>query len=407
MKRFLTMLGAALMLPVSGWAQQPSPIAPDDQTAVVQGNNAFAVELYGQLRSQSGNLFFSPESISTALAMTYAGARGDTAAEMAKTLHLTLPQEKLHATMAALLRDLNAAHDGYQLKVANALWAQQGYTFLDDFLKLTRNNYGDELHQVDFKNASESARQTINDWVEQQTANKIKDLIQPGVLTRNTRMVLTNAVYFKGDWLTQFDKKLTQEENFHVTRTQNVRVPLMHCEDNFNYLDGGTFQALEIPYKGKELSMIVFLPSQVDGLTAFEQSLTAANMQQWLGQLQPASEVQLSMPTFKVTAQFQLNEVLDRMGMRQAFDSRVADFSAMTGKRELFISAVVHKAFVDVNEEGTEAAAATVLMEQRPDIAIRELPPPVFRADHPFFFVIRENRFGSILFIGRVADPSR
>jgi len=404
---FLALVPGVIVLAADG----PSAVDPD-QAEVVDGNNAFAVDLYAQLKSQQGNLFFSPERISTALAMTYAGARGDTAAEMAKTLHFTLPPKKLHPAMAALLRDRNAVHGGYELKAANALWGQQGYAFLDDFLTMTRDNYGAGLNQADFKGATEDARLTINSWVEQQTENKIKELLQPGLLTKETRLVLTNAIYFKGDWQTQFKKEDTKDQDFHVSAAQNVKTPLMHMTKGFNYFDGSTFQALEIPYKDKKLSMIIFLPNDVDGLPAFEQLLTADKSQQWLGQLQPCPEVIVTMPKFKMEAQFGLKEVLIAMGMGQAFDIRAADFTGIMSREvmqrdgNLSISAVVHKADVDVNEEGTEASAATAVVSISKKVKTATPPPPIFRADHPFLFLIRDNRSGSILFMGRVTDPT-
>ena len=241
----LLMLFFVLLPPARG-AQTPLPA---DRAALVEGDNAFAVTLYGQLRNQSGNLFFSPASISAALAMAYAGARGDTASAMAKTLHFTLPPDRLHPAMGALLSGFNAAHPGYQLSVANALWAQRGYNFLDDFLKLMNNDYGACFNQVDFKGSTEAARLTINRWVEQKTANKITDLLQPGALRATTRLVLTNAIYFKGNWQSQFDKALTKEEDFHLSPAQTRKAPLMHREGGFNYFDGKTFQVLEIPYQ--------------------------------------------------------------------------------------------------------------------------------------------------------------
>jgi len=400
MNRFLIIICAGLLLPSAAWAAD----SPSDQAEAIKGNNAFTVGLYEQLKSQPGNLFFSPESISTALAMTYAGARGDTATEMANVLHFTLPPEKLHPAMGALLSNLNAAHDGYQLKVANALWGQQGYTFLDSFLKTTKDNYGAGLNQVDFKGATEAARATINSWVEQQTANRIKDLIGQGVLKPDTRLVLTNAIYFKGDWDKPFKKEDTKDEDFHVSSTQTIKAQLMHSIDEFNYFDGVTFQALEIPYKNKELSMIVFLPKDADGLAAFEQTVTADTLQQWLGQLRPVSKVIVALPKFKVEEQFGLGNTLQAMGMKQAFGAG-ADFSEMDGKHDLFISAVIHKAYVDVNEEGTEAAAATGIPMVHPAVAFQEPPPIIFRVDHPFLFVIRDNKSGSILFMGRVINP--
>jgi serpin B len=402
---------AFLAAPVAAWVAEISPPSAADRASAVEGNNAFAIALYAQLRSKGGNLFFSPESISTALAMTYAGARGDTAAEMARTLHFTLAPDRLHPAMGALLSDLNATHEGYQLRVANALWAQQGYTFLDSFLAQMKSDYGAGFNQVDFKRANEAARLTINTWVERQTEDKIKDLLGPGALNSKTRLVLTNAIYFKGDWQTPFAKSQTMAEDFHVSASQTVKAPLMHREGAFNYFNGGTFQALEIPYKSRELSMIVLLPNDAGGLPALEQSmeqsLTAPNTQQWLSQLRPVSKVILTLPRFNMTQQFELNDTLSAMGMPLAFEKDGADFSAMIGKRELFISAVVHKAYVEVNEEGTEAAAATAVIVNRAMAMQRPQLPIVFRADHPFVFLLRDNRSGAILFMGRVTDPAK
>lgn len=405
MKPLQSLLITCIFLPIAAWAAETPPLATPDQAAVVEGNNAFAVDLYGQLRKRSGNLFFSPESISAALAMTYAGARGDTASQLANTLHFTLPPERLHPAMGGLLSDLNAVHDGYQLRVANALWAQPGYTFLDSFLKVTKTDYGAGFNQVDFKGETEAARLTINRWIEQKTENKIKDLIQPGVLDSMTKLVLTNAIYFKGDWQTQFDKAKTKDEDFHVSPGQTVKTPLMHREGEFNYFNGETFQVLEIPYKSTELSMIIFLPNDMSGLPVLEQALTASNTQKWLRQLGPASKVVVTMPSFKLTQQFELESTLSAMGMPLAFQ-KGADFSGMTGNREFFISAAIHKAYVDVNEEGTEAAAATAVVIRPAAARLHPQPTPVFRADHPFVFLIRDHRSGSILFMGRVINPA-
>jgi len=404
MKLLLSLLVPCLVLLPHAQGAELKPVAAADRTAVVEGNNAFAFSLYGQLRNRNGNLFFSPESISTALAMAYAGARGNTAAEMAKTLHFTLPQQQLNPAMGALLSDLNAVHDGYQLTVANALWAQQGYTFLDNFLQLLKTDYGAGLNQVDFKGATETARLTINRWVEQKTQDKIKDLLQPGTLAPSTRLVLTNAIYFKGDWQTQFDKAQTKDEDFYPSQAQTKKVAFMHRIGSFSYFDGGTFQVLEIPYKSKELSMIVLLPKDRSGLPALEQSLTASNTQQWLSQMGELDKVIVALPKFKSTQQFELGATLGAMGMAQAF-SGSADFSGMTGKQDLAISEVIHKAYIDVNEEGTEAAAATAVGMRAMAMRGPVEQPPVFRADHPFIFLIRDNRSSSILFLGRMADP--
>ena len=404
----LLLLISLLFSPEASIMAQPPAAPTPDQAAVVQGNNAFAVDLYGKLRAKDGNLFFSPESISTALAMAYAGARGDTAAQVAKTLDFTLPPAQLHPAMGALLKDLNAPHATYQLHVADALWAEKDFAFLPDYLKLMSADYGAGFNPVDFKTAPEAARATINKWVEQKTENKIQDLIPAGALTPATRLVLTNAIYFKGDWETQFNKTATQVEDFHLTAETTIKTPLMHRQGEFKYLNGGSFQALEIPYKSGELSMIVFLPNDVDGLAALEQKLTPANAGKWMSGMQAGRKVILTLPKFKMTRQFELAGTLGSMGMPLAFERAGSDFSGMTGKRDLWISAVIHKAFVDVNEEGTEAAAATGVI-MRNAMARRAEPevPIVFRADHPFVFVIRDNASGAILFMGRVSDPTK
>ena len=400
MLRFAFPLLALLLLV----AAVPTSAAPSksDIAAVVRGNNEFAFDLYAQLKEKDGNLFFSPESISTALAMTYSGARGTTAEEMAKTLHFTLKNDHLHPAFHALIEELNGAGKkrGYQLSVANALWGQQGFKFLTDFLKLTKKNYGAGLQEVDFAGNTEGARKTINAWVEKETKDKIKDLLQPGVLDSLTRLVLTNAIYFKGDWDRQFKKDLTQKDAFHLSADNKVDAQVMHDTGKFKYFDGGTFQALELPYKGKELSMVVLLPKKIDGLADFEKTLTAAKVADCLPKLRE-QEVSVSLPKFKMTSEFSLNDTLNAMGIKQLFNANGADLSGMDGQRDLFVSAVVHKAYVDVNEEGTEAAAATAVV-----VALAAAPAhPEFRADHPFVFLIRDNRSGSVLFLGRVANP--
>jgi serpin B len=371
---------------------------------VADGCNRFAFDLYARLKGAEGNLFLSPYSISTALAMTSAGARGETADQMAKVLCLPESGDEVHAAYGALQGDLNAAGEKgtFELAVANRLWGQKGYGFLPDYLALVEKKYGAGLEQVDFAGATEAARQTINAWVEKQTRDKIKDLLKPGVLDAMTRLVLTNAIYFKGKWAEEFDKKATQEEDFFLTPEKKVAAPLMHQKAKFGYFEGDGLQALELPYQGGRLAMVVLLPKAKDGLAALEASLSADKVAGWLGQLR-RREVQVTLPRFKTTAEFSLKDMLVAMGMADAFGGK-ADFSGMNGKKDLFISAVVHKAFVDVNEEGTEAAAATgvaVAAKSKP------APPPVFRADHPFLFLIRDQKTGAILFLGRILDPTK
>ncbi len=406
MKSFLYLLFPLLF--VQG-AMAASPSAPPaDQAEAVNGSNAFAVDLYAQLSKQPGNLFFSPESISTAFGMAYAGASGETATEMQHVLHFTLPPDRLHPAMGALLAAMNSQHKGYELHVADALWAQQDASFEQSYLKLVQSDYGAGFHRVNFTISPESVRSTINAWVGKQTNDKIKDLIGQGALNTTTRLVLTNAIYFKGDWQDPFDAEATQKEEFHLSATQWAMAPMMHRTGGYSYYDGGTFQALELPYAGNEISMVVLLPKETDGLPALEKSFASGVAGEWIQKLEPVDKVILTLPRFTMTQQFELSSTLSAMGMAQAF-SGAADFSGMTGKPDFSISAAIHKAYIDVNEKGTEAAAATAIVMYA--TAMRreapEPPPVVFRADHPFLFILLDTRSGSMLFLGRIADPTK
>jgi serpin B len=406
MKSLLSLLFPLLF--VQG-AMAASPSAPPaDQAEAVNGSNAFAVDLYAQLSKQPGNLFFSPESISTAFGMAYAGAHGGTATEMQHVFHFTLPPDRLHPAMGALLTEMNAQHKGYELRVADALWAQQDASFMPDYLKLVQTDYGAGFHRVNFEISPDSVRTIINAWVEKQTDDKIKDLIGPGAINATTRLVLTNAIYFKGGWQNQFESGATQKEEFHLSATQWVMAPMMHRTGGYSYYDGGTFQALELPYAGNEISMVVLLPKENDGLAALETSFASGIAGDWIQKLAPVDKVILTLPRFTMTQQFELSSALSAMGMAQAF-SGSADFSGMTGKPDFSISAAIHKAYIDVNEQGTEAAAATSIV-MRATAMRREIPEPppiVFRADHPFLFILLDSKSGSMLFLGRVADPTK
>ncbi|MBI5239153.1 MAG: serpin family protein [Elusimicrobia bacterium] len=391
----------------------PAAAAPADQAAVVQGNTSFALQLYSRLASRPGNLFFSPYSISSALAMTYGGAAGHTAEEMAKTLRLDLPSSRLHAAFGGLNQALNEGgkKGGYSLSVANALWGQRGAAFLAPFLDLVKRGYGAGLSQLDFKGDAEGARKSINGWVEQKTSGRIKDLIAPGVLNHLTQLVLTNAIYFKGKWEKEFKAGFTSDEPFYAVSGKQVKARLMRQTTEFGYFDGGTFQQLEMPYQGQDLAMVVLLPRDKYGLAALEQTLSAEALQDWSAKVRRV-KVQVHLPKFKMTEQIALAKELKALGMSEAFDKQKADFAPMNGKRPpdaeaLSISEVIHKAFVEVNEEGTEAAAATAVVMQTLGMSAhpRLPPPPVFRADHPFLFLIRDLHSGSILFLGRVVDP--
>lgn len=390
----------------------------DEAKLVAGGNNDFALQLYGQLRNEKGNLFFSPYSISTALAMTYAGAKGRTQEQMAQVLCFPTSQEVMQKlaesrepltpesfarAFGAIVRDLNqrGGRGSYELRVANALWGQQDYQFLASFTKRVESEYGGHLDRVNFVSAAETARQTINAWVEKQTNDKIKNLIAPDVLDNLTRLVLTNAVYFKGNWAAQFKKDRTTDEPFALLDGGKVQVPMMTQEARFGYAETDTLQILEMPYVGEDLSMVVLLPKETAGIGALEKTLTGENLSKWLAAVRQ-QEVNVALPKFKTTQRLDLKAVLQTLGMTDAFSLK-ADFSGMTGQPDLLISAVIHQAYVDVNEEGTEAAAATaVVMSLKSAVPDRV---PVFRADRPFLFLIRDARSGSILFLGRMMNP--
>jgi serpin B len=364
--------------------------------------NTFSVDLYRKLSSENaGNLFFSPYSISTALAMTYGGARGDTAEEMNRVLHFG-GQNATHPAFAALRTSLNGIQEkgDIQLSIANALWPQQDYAFLPAYMDLIRKDYGSEIRPVNYAQDTEGARKQINRWVEQQTNQKIKDLIGQGVLNSLTRLVLVNAIYFKGNWASQFDAKDTRTAQFRLPDGNTADVQMMSRKARYGLAEEDNLQVLELPYEGGDLSMLVLLPSEADGLPALEQAIST-DMLSSLGFR--TQEVQVSLPVFKLESSFGMSETLKQMGMPKAFSTE-SDLSGMDGTRDLYISAVIHKAFIEVNEEGTEAAAATGVV-----VGLRSLPrpPKEFNADHPFLFLIRENSTGTILFMGRMMDPSK
>jgi serpin B len=408
MKILALLLSVSVVFSMVVDAQGATPIKSTYQWSpeLVAGNNRFALDLYHELSAKPDQpVFFSPYSISTALAMTYAGARGDTATEMAKTLHFTLPEEQLQSAFGSAMKQLTAAapDHGYQFRIANRLWGQTGYHFLDSFLKITRDDYGAELSQLDF-NQTEQARATINAWVEQQTNDKIKDLIPPGAVDHDTRLVLTNAIYFKGDWQLPFNKDLTQTSPFYPTAKKAAQVQMMYQEKSFKFARSADALILEMPYKSGDLSMVVVLPTKVGGLAAFEKTFTADTYASQIAPL-PRKEVRVWLPKFKATQESQLGQTLSAMGMPSAFSPSKADFSGMDGERNLFISKVLHKAFVDVDEKGTEAAAATGVI-MAPTAAFRpRQEPEEFKADHPFIYIIRDTRSGIILFMGRYTGP--
>jgi serpin B len=376
----------------------------NDIKKAVVGNTDFAFDLYGKLRVRepNGNLVFSPYSISSALAMTYAGARGDTEKQIAETLHFTLTKKCLHPAFGALQKHLiqDEKSHGYELLLANALWGQKGETILKEFLDLNKQFYDAGFTLLDFVNETEKSRQIINRWVEEKTKEKIRELIPLGGVNGLTVLVLTNAIYFKGEWKTKFERKDTERADFKIPDIGNVEIDMMHLKkEDFKYYEDEKMQALELPYKGNEISLVVFLPKETEGIKEFENTLTAEDLNVLLSKMEPW-EVEVYFPKFKISwGTFVLNDTLTDLGMPDAFDEGKADFSGINGERGLWISDIFHKAFIEVNEEGTEAAAGTGSI-------ISASIHKVFRADHPFIFIIKDNRTGSILFMGRLMNPA-
>lgn len=371
--------------------------------AVTNANNKFAFDLYSQLdKSENGNLFYSPYSISAALAMTYEGAKGKTADEMKSVFNF--PESNiLRPNFAAIYNDINKGASDYELRTGNALWVQQDFPFLADYKTRVEKYFGGKAANLDFVSESEKSRQTINSFIGEQTNNKIKDLIPTGFLNAMTRLVLTNAIYFKGTWQWEFDTSDTRDSDFKITPTNIVKTPMMNMDPDkasFNYADTGDLQILELPYKGDEISMLVLLPSE--NLDAIETTLTAEKLNEYKSKMKETKLDSISLPKFEFDTKYFMKDVLSALGMPTAF-SESADFSGMTGKRDLFISFVIHQAYVKVDEKGTEAAAATAVGMQTTSVR----PRTDFRADHPFVFLIQDKGTGNILFFGRMVDPTK
>jgi serpin B len=384
-------------------------VPASDLEQLVAGNTAFAFDLYQTLRPSNGNVVYSPYSISLAFAMAYGGARCGTAVQMADVLHYTLAGDQFHPAFNALALDLARRPDQanvdekerFQLSIANALWGQDGWPFLPEYLDLLAANYGAGMRLVDFENAPESARKQINDWVSNQTNNRIKDIIPPGTIDTLTRLVLANAIYFKATWEDEFDANDTADKPFYLLNDDTVSVPMMGIghQVNLPYAVGNGWQAVALPYKGGLTEMLIIVPDSRN----FE-ILESTLMVEWFAEILAAmepKEIILSMPKFTFETQYGLKDILAGLGMQDAFEPSTADFSGIDGKNDLFISDAIHKAFIAVDEKGTEAAAATTITMQ-----MASLPQGVvLTIDRPFFFFIRDVPTGAILFMGRVVDP--
>lgn len=387
---------------------------------VVNANNQFAFDLYNEFDSQEqGNMFYSPYSISTALAMTYEGARGQTADEIQSVFHF--PENSiLRPNSAAIYNGLNEKNQEYELKTGNALWAQYDYEFLDEYMNNVEKYYGGKATNLDFAKETEKSRQTINSFIEEQTNGKIKDLIPKEVLSPMTRLVLTNAIYFKGTWEWEFDKSDTQERDFKITPENVVKTEMMHMspdEANFNYMETEKIQMIELPYKGDELSMLILLPRQgqewnwetrekiIYDYSIEDIEFNYEKFNEYKSEMKETNLDSIYLPKFEFDSKYFMAKNLENLGMPKAFIPGGADFSGMDGTNYLFISDVIHQAYVKVDEEGTEAAAATAVVMV--ESSMEGSGPPVFNADHPFIFIIQEKQTGNILFLGRVNDPTQ
>jgi serpin B len=407
-------LTACSVAPVSaGTAKSDKPrvTAPEvdntDLETLVDGNTAFALDLYRELRADEGNIFYSPYSLSVALAMTYAGARGETELQMADALSFYLAQDRLHPAFNCLDQELASRgegaegkdEEGFRLNIVNDIWGQRDFTFLTDFLDTLAENYGAGLRILDFIGEPEASRIAINDYISEQTEGKIPDLIPEGIIDHLTRLILTNAIYFNAAWQYPFGEEMTSEGTFHLLDGGEVTVPMMHQTESFGYAEGDGYQAVELKYDGEELSMVILLPG-AGQFASFETSLDAERLADIIDNLEP-KHVELTLPKWEYESSFRLKETLKAMGMPIAFTAS-ADFSGMTGKPVLYIDEVLHKAFVSVDEAGTEAAAASAVIMK---LTAMPTDTAVVKADRPFIFLIRDIKTGTILFLGRVVNP--
>ncbi len=368
--------------------------------ATVEGYNGFAFDLYGRYSAGDGNILFSPYSISTALSMTYEGARGETADEMEAVFGLLEDPSDRLPSVARIYNTLNDADREYALHTVNALWVQQGYPVVEDYVDAIVSYYGGDVNALDFVAEPDESRVTINEWVEERTNDRIKDLFPSGSIDADVRLVLTNAIYFKGDWLIEFDEDATGEEEFHVSPTTTVTVDMMRLSgETFNYAETDDLQILELPYTGEDISMLILLPRE-GHMGDVESQLSADRLGEWLEMMEGAA-VNVYLPRFTFETKYFMKEDLAEMGMPTAFTG-AANFSGMNAEDQLFIDKVIHQAFIEVNEKGTEAAAATGVSVKLTSAA----PGETFRADRPFVFLIRDIDTGVIMFMGRVTDPS-
>jgi len=379
-----------------------NPVQAQNTQTLVRGNNGFSLELYKKLDSKEKNIFFSPISITTAFAMVYLGAKNETAKEISKTLNYNMPADSTSMAFNELTKQMNQSAETSKitLEIANMLWGQKGSKLLKSYLTNCKKYFGASLRELDFLGNSSGSADIINKWVSDKTNNKIKNLVNPALL-KGASLVLTNAVYFYGNWDIKFKKDNTRKEKFYISEKNTFDTDMMHQTEKFNYGKFNNYAVLELPYKNKSMSMFILLPDKINGLNEMEKNLSNDDLENSLNNLEK-TKVNITLPKFKIEYSTGLSDILSKMGMTSAFGPK-ADFSGMTGSKGLFISSVIHKAFIDVNEEGTEAAAATAI------IMTKSMPMPEktkdFKADHPFMFMIRDNSSGCILFMGNLLKP--
>ena len=399
------MLMLILILP----ALAPAADSPVIVEKLVKDNTVFAIELYKKLCSETGNISISPYSISASLAMACAGARGNTQKQMTETLRFSVEPKNVQPAFESLrlILDKLEGNGGVSLNVANSLWPQKGYDIFPEYKDLLKTYYGASTISLDYKSQPGEAIKTINEWVEGRTQGRIKDIITPDAINPNTKMVLTNAICFKGDWEEKFDDDLTEDSKFFISSDNSTEIQMMKHTGMFKYADIESLQILEIPYAGNELSMIAILPKDTEGIRALERNISSENLNIWKAKM-GSTKVLAHIPRFKILSSFDLSDALVSMGMIDAFNSRDANFNGIAPRNDdpLFLSTVIHKAFVEVNEEGTQASAATSMIATD-EISLNDAQIPVFQADHPFIFLIQENQTGSILFMGRVSEPTK
>jgi serine protease inhibitor len=402
------------VLAASDLSRVPASAPRENVLSAARALDAFGGDLYAALAKAAGdgNLVFSPASIETALAMTYAGAGGATAEQMAKVLHFELQGDALHQafnSLDSLLesrswqgKDSEGKDQGVLVKTANSLWAQKDLTFEKLFLDTLAADYGAGVRLVDYKTAAEDARATINEWVAGQTEDKIKDLIPQGALDELTRLVLVNAVYLDATWAYQFDKAMTADGQFHTLAGAEVTTPMMNQSAGFAYGMGEGWEAVELPYARDELAMLLIVPQQ-GRFAEIEGQLKNGLLDEVVGGLSRDAEVDLTVPKFEFRTQAGLAATLKALGMERAFDPQAADFSGMTRQERLYISDVIHEAYIAVDEEGTEAAAATAVIMR---VAAAPTTMVQMKVDRPFLFALRDRDTGAVLFLGRVTDPT-